>query len=1189
MVRLSIRLLGPFQASLEGEPTTGFKYDHVRALLAYLAVETDRPHRRERLAGLLWPDQPHSRALSNLRYALYNLRNALRDRRAHPPGLTVTRQTLQFNTASDHWLDVRAFEQHLADSRSAEVPLFPPRSEASLDGAPVETAAFHHLQSAVQLYRGAFMEGFSLANSPAFEEWLLLRQEQLAQQVLSALHRLIQIHAAEGAYDRAEPCARRLLDLEPWDEEAHRQLMRVLALSGRRSAALAHYRTCRRTLAEELGVEPTDQTTALYRQIRDGTLSRRLQPVSAPPTLSQPVPVVARERQLKTLDRFLRQALAGRGRVAFITGDAGSGKTTLMEAFARHAMAVHQDLIVADGRCNAHAGIGDPYLPFREMLNMLTGDVEARRASGTLTAEHTHRLWDLFPDAVQALVSQGPDLVGRFLPEDALALRAEAFAHGDPGWRTRLHELMRRRRAQAPLSESTQADLFEQVTRVFQVLARRRPLLLMLDDLQWADTGTVSLLFHLARRLKGHRILLLGAYRPADLLPRRDGERHPLKLVLHELQRDVGDMEVDLNRADGRRFVDALLDSEPNRLGATFRETLYRHTDGNPLFTVELLRGLQEQGGLLQDEAGRWVAEPSLAWRRLPERVEGVIAEHIGRMPRACRETLTVASVEGETFTAEVVAQVQGVDEGQVIRRLSGPLSKQHRLVKGDTVRHLEDRRLSRYRFRHVLFRAYLYRNLDDVERSRLHEAVGRALERLHGERTDEISGRLARHFEAAGMMTEAVDYLLQAGQRAVRLAANEEAVALFDHALELLASLPASPQRDRREFILRSALYAPLTATRGYACPQVASSNARAHELGLRLGEERELIPALISLAGLHSFRAEFQRATALAKRALMLAEQDGAPGHVVWAAQVLGMTAMYQGHLLAARRYLERTLAFDRTHHEAMVPVRGRHPEVVYRSFGAWVLWFLGYPDQAAHLGRKALQLAEDVDHPPSLAMALQVGNIIPRLLRREYALVPELVESLEDITAVHRLGLSEPGIRLARGRAMVRDGASRAGIREMRQGLAAWRATGTKAWASLYLGVLADAYLEAGQLEQARHALEDAFQAVQESDERMIEPELHRLWGELLLRQDGEEESEASFRQAIDLARRQQARSWELRAAISLCRLWHRQGRTEEARDRLSRIYDWFEEGFDTPDLKEARTLLASMRSPRPSSGN
>jgi predicted ATPase len=215
--------------------------------------------------------------------------------------------------------------------------------------------------------------------------------------------------------------------------------------------------------------------------------------------------------------------------------------------------------------------------------------------------------------------------------------------------------------------------------------------------------------------------------------------------------------------------------------------------------------------------------------------------------------------------------------------------------------------------------------------------------------------------------------------------------------------------------------------------------------------------------------------------------------------------------------------------------------------------------------------------------------VGNIIPRVLRREYELIPELVESLEGLTVGHRLGLSEPGIRLARGRATVHDGAPQAGIRDMRQGLAAWRATGTKAWASLYLSVLADAYLETGQPEEAREALDDAFRAVQESDERMVEAELHRLRGELLVGQAEEREAEASFRQAIEVARRQQARSWELRAAISLCRLWHRQGKTEEACDRLNRTYGWFSEGFDTPDLREARALSASARAPRRSSGS
>ncbi|MBC8446491.1 MAG: AAA family ATPase, partial [Chloroflexi bacterium] len=468
MARLSMYLLGPFRATLDGEPVTSFKYDHVRALLAYLAVEADRPHRRERLAGLLWPEQPDPLALSNLRYALYHLRRAIGDHEATPPFLLTSRETLQFNTASDHWLDIAAFEEQVAETQRS-------------------VADQKDLQSAIALYRGRFMEGFSLGDSPLFEEWLLFKQEHIDRQMLSALHRLTQIHAARGEYKRAEPYARRLLALEPWDEEAHRQLMRLLALSGRRSAALAQYETCRRLLAEELGVEPSNETTALYEQIRDGLLSGGVIATPAPPLPSTPAPFVARARELAKLNSFLDLALAGQGRVAFVTGDAGSGKTVLIGEFARRAMAAHRNLIVAGGKCNAHAGIGDPYLPFREVLQMLTGDIEARRASGAITAEHARRLWAVFPDAVQALANEGLDLIDRFLPGEALALRAEAFAPGDAAWRTRLEELAKRKEARADLADSPQADLFEQVTQVLQTLARRNPLILVLDDLQWAD------------------------------------------------------------------------------------------------------------------------------------------------------------------------------------------------------------------------------------------------------------------------------------------------------------------------------------------------------------------------------------------------------------------------------------------------------------------------------------------------------------------------------------------------------------------------------------------------------------------------------------------------------------------------------------------------------------------------------
>ena len=306
--------------------------------------------------------------------------------------------------------------------------------------------------------------------------------------------------------------------------------------------------------------------------------------------------------------------------MVFVTGEAGSGKTALLGEFARQAMQAHADLVVASGNCNATASAPSviPYLPFREILQLLSGDIEAKRAGTALTPEHARRLWAILPDTITALMEAGPDLLDTFVPRAGLVLRAEAFA----GQAVRGASKDRLRRLRQPAGGDVrsqqfalqQADLFEQVTRVLQLLARNHPLLLILDDLQWADAGSISLLFHFGRRLVGSRILLVAAYRPDAIALHAEDARHPLESVVNEIQRVSGDRPIDLDQCEGRQFVEALLDAEPNRLSASFRAQLAHHTEGHPLFTVELLRGLQEGGDLVRDADGRWVEGPALHW-----------------------------------------------------------------------------------------------------------------------------------------------------------------------------------------------------------------------------------------------------------------------------------------------------------------------------------------------------------------------------------------------------------------------------------------------------------------------------------------------------------------------------------------------------------------------------------------------
>jgi ABC-type oligopeptide transport system substrate-binding subunit/class 3 adenylate cyclase len=505
---------------------------------------------------------------------------------------------------------------------------------------------------------------------------------------------------------------------------------------------------------------------------------------------AEPPVFVAREPEMVWLADILTRALSGQGQVAFISGGPGRGKTALMAAFARQALADHPDLLVVSGGCNAFSGIGDPYLPFREALRMLTGEVEAAWSAGSISTEHARRLWSAIPTTTGVLVDAGPDLLGVFVQPQSLLARAEAAAD-TASWLIRLREIANQTGAQS--IDLNQKSLFDQYEKTLGAVAAVHPILLLLDDLQWADTASLNLLFHLGRQQAGARLLILGAYRPEEVALERDGQRHPLEKVLAEFKRQFGDLELDLSAPQAekaRAFVEAIIDSEPNQLPGAFRDALLAHTGGHPLFTIELLRHLQERGDVVQAEDGYWVEGPSLDWSVLPARVEGVIEERIGRLAEDLRETLTVASVEGEDFTAQVIAQIQEVGERKLLRRLSGELAKRHRLVQESGEMQIGKTTLSRYRFAHTLFQQFLYNELSTGERRLLHGELGEVLEGLYAGETNTIAPQLARHFSAAGNKKKAAKYLLRIGDLTRCLFAYEEAVQAYEQALPYLKEL---------------------------------------------------------------------------------------------------------------------------------------------------------------------------------------------------------------------------------------------------------------------------------------------------------------------------------------------------------------------------------------------------------------
>jgi tetratricopeptide (TPR) repeat protein len=480
-------------------------------------------------------------------------------------------------------------------------------------------------------------------------------------------------------------------------------------------------------------------------------------------------------------------ALAGKGTVFFVCGEAGSGKTALMSEFAHRAMETYPDLLVASGECAAYLGFGDPYLPIRSILAVLTGDLGTKWIGGASHLGHARRLWDAMPSATEALIDYGPQVLDLLLDKESLLARAFQAAQSGAPWLQRLRQWLDQPHHRSEHLDDSQ--LFQQTTNVLRDLSTVHPLLLIIDDLQWADKASVGLLFHLGRRLAGSRILLLAAYRPEEVELGHGGERHPLQKLVTEFRRIYGDISLELDQVDetkGRAFVDAFVDTEPNHLGEDFRSVLFQRTSGQPLFTIELLRTMQEQGGLVWDDTCCWTEGPDLDWERLPARVTGVIEERLDRLDRDLYEILTAACVEGEQFTLQVLARMLRLDEGSLLRNLSGQLVRRHRLVRWLGGMQVGEQRLVRFQFAHTLFQQYLYESLGPGERQLLHGEIAATLEDLYQGHTEAIAAQLARHYSEAGDDLQALRFLTLAADAALAAHASDEAEAGYRRAAEL-------------------------------------------------------------------------------------------------------------------------------------------------------------------------------------------------------------------------------------------------------------------------------------------------------------------------------------------------------------------------------------------------------------------
>jgi predicted ATPase len=863
----------------------------------------------------------------------------------------------------------------------------------------------------------------------------------------------------------------------------------------------------------------------------------RERPFQPPARLS-----VRREPELAALNAAYASAEAGHGSLVCVTGEPGIGKTTLVEDFLNNLVAQPRACEIARGHCSERLAGTEAYSPVIEAL----GDLLRGPAGSTMS-----RLLKIVAPTWHAQAADPAETDQSDSAEESRAL--------------------------------SQPALLREFINFLKEASKLKPLVLFFDDIHWADLPTTDLLAHLGHHMQGLRVLVLITYRPTEMLLGPHAF-HNVKLELQsrgicsELAlRFLG--HVDIEHYLGLAFPG-------HAFPADFADLIRFRTEGNPLFMVDLLRYLRERQVIAQIN-GRWSLARELPDLRedLPESVRGMIQRKLDRLDEPDRRLLAAASVQGYEFDSTIVAEALEMQAAQVEERLQ-IVDRVHGLVRPVREYEFPDRTLTlRYAFVHALYQHALYTDLSPTRRASLGVCLARIFEIHHGHNSPATAAEVACLYEVGRDFARAAWLFGLAAPYAARVFAHREAITLARRGLRLLQALPDTLARSALELPLQTTLGLQLQVTEGYAAPAAKEAYSRARELCPQGVNASQLFTILWGLWLFSKVRSDLSKAQELADELFALAKGENDSDLALQAHQAMGMTAFCRGEPVAAIRHVDNAGAlYDPNRHRTHSFVFGQDPGVICKSFGAVALWLLGYPDQAERQSEAAIHTSQGLS-PTSQAVALHFAAMLQQLCG-DYNRARDYAETAGSVATDHGLLFWRAGSEVMSGWALAASGAMKEGINRLRQGLHDWQATGSGTYQTYYLGLLAELLIQNGRGEEARQTLDEALGLVQQTDERLYEAELYRLRGEAMLRDMDQtdprliQRAEETLRHALEIARQQETRSYELRAAMSLFRFGRQMGhsRFKETREVLAAIFERFTEGFQTPDLREARELLS-----------
>jgi DNA-binding SARP family transcriptional activator len=1044
-----------------------------------------------------------------------NLRRALHDLRLALPDaeryLNIQTQWIQWLPGAPFTLDVSQFEALLAQ---AEQLVQNRQSEQAV-------TAF---ERAVEFYRGPLLPG-------CYDDWVLAKREELDQRFGAALDHLIDLLESQRDYEAAIAYAQRRLRHDPLQESSYQRLMRLHALHGDRASALRVFHECAAMFARELGVEPSAETRAAHAQLLNPEATATL-PAEQPLRTADTTELVGRQPEWQQLLLAWQHACQGHAHVISLTGEAGIGKTRLAETL--YTWVRRQGLRAASARAYEAEGA----LAFAPLIDLLRSD--------TLAPE-------LFQLSEVWLAH-----IARLLPEllDQHPKLARTQPGSDPLQRPQFYEAL----ARGVLGSQEGAP---------------RPLLLVLDDLQWCDRETVEWLRYLLRYAPQARLLVVVTVRTAEA-----AADHPLHALLLSLRRDHRLTEIALSRLTRNETATLAAQLAGRALTADQVAALYQHTEGNPFFVVEIVRADVAHWAAGGERAPN--AAGSAALRRLwspsgslPDRVLAVIESRLAQLAPLAQEVARLAAVIGRSFSLDVLAHAGGYSEDDLVRSLD-ELWQRHIL---------REQGAAEYDFSHPLFRDVAYAQISPLRRRMLHRRAAQALEIVYQPELDAVSGLVAIHYELGGSAEQAIHVYQRAARFAKQAYAYWEAAAHLRSALALLSMLPDDDARRQQELELQLELGFVLMMAKGWADQEARQAYDRALALCHGAGTGVERFDASWGLHEIYLFQANGAKALDASQICWELAQQAGDPElllqahHAFWGTYFwfyIGPKGLQGTVDHAQQGFALYRPEWHRTH---VLRYGGHDPGVCALSLLARAQWLLGYPDQAVAASQSGVTLAAQLDHPFTFVNASLVAATI-HVCRGEPGPALTLLDQAKSMILRQEMRMLIPHELAWRGAALGQLAPSTEAASLLRQGISLCQAMGVRLEQPAWLAILAETYERMGDMELARQAIEEGLAMASDTGEDFYRPELYRLHGRCWLAAGDVDAAQASFRQALDIAQQQRARSLELRAATDLSRLMAAQGSRAQAYTLLSGIYGWFREGFDTADLRAAQALLHSL---------